>query len=146
MSTSMTSRIRQRRNEACYRAFGLSCHEDCRCRSPCGLFRPRPSPLGKKTMQRGLPIRLVFLVGLVVRGIAADHAYAVEPARVVLRVGGDKQLFVDEVLFDRKERVGLVVNPPIKDPRPVLMADKSRPWELNRVSSGNSVIDDAGVV
>ena len=60
----------------------------------------------------------------------------------VLLVGGDKQLFIDELLFDKKEGVQLVVNQPVKDTKPVVVPDKDKPWELNRISAGNSVVDD----
>jgi hypothetical protein len=97
-------------------------------------------------MYRDMLMPLMLLVGLGVLDSRATGTCAAEPAHVVLRVGSDKQLFLDEVFFDRKDRVSLVVNPPVKDSKPVLMADKDKPWELNRVSSGNSVIDDGGVV
>jgi hypothetical protein len=64
----------------------------------------------------------------------------------VLQVGSDKQLFIDELFFAQKEGVRLVVNPPVKDPQPVLVADKDKPWELNRISAGNTVIDDGGEI
>ena len=78
-------------------------------------------------MQRNLPMWLMLLVGLVGQAHGPDPTHAVEPARAVQHVGSDKQLFVDEVFFDRKERVQLVINPPIKDPQPVLLADKDKP-------------------
>jgi hypothetical protein len=71
------------------------------------------------------------------------QAFAAETA---IDVGSDKQLFIDELLFAQKQDVSLVVNPPIKDARPVLQADKDKPWEANRISAGNSVVDDNGEV
>jgi hypothetical protein len=61
-------------------------------------------------------------------------------------IASNKQLFLDEQFFARKQNVSLVVNQPVKDDQPVLVADPSRPWELNRISSGTSVIDDGGVI
>jgi hypothetical protein len=86
-----------------------------------------------------------LLLALVLNA-CAQASHGVEPSRVPLHIGSDKQLFIDELFFDRKEGITLVINPPVKDPKPVLTAEKSRPWELNRVSSGNSVIDDGGAV
>jgi hypothetical protein len=91
-----------------------------------------------------LSYTLRLLAGFV---LAASIAHACAAERPVpIQLGGDKQLFIDEMFFAQKQGVLLVVNQPVKDPRPVIVADKDRPWELNRISSGSSVIDDGGEV
>jgi hypothetical protein len=69
---------------------------------------------------------------------AADDA---NPTPGTIRVGSAKQLFIDELFFAETYGVRLCANPPIKDPQPVVVADRDKPWELNRISSGNSVVD-----
>lgn len=85
---------------------------------------------------------LVVRLSLVVLSL---HVTAAEMFAVI-QVGSDKQLFIDEQFFAQKQGMSLVVNQPVKDAAPVLVADSSRPWELNRISSGTSVIDDNGVI
>ncbi len=63
-----------------------------------------------------------------------------------IQIGGEKQLFIDELFFADKRGVARVMNQPVKDHQPVLTADKDNPWEANRISAGNSVVDDNGEI
>jgi hypothetical protein len=80
-----------------------------------------------------------LLCGTVVRPCWAERDSQAVPG--VIEVGSAKQLFIDELFFAERHGVRLCINPPVKDPCPVLTADKNKPWELNRISSGNSVVD-----
>lgn len=92
-------------------------------------------------------LKLRAFCGFVTIVVAASHL----PARVSgqsapIQVGGEKQLLIDDLFFAKKQGVWLTVHQPVKDARPVVLADKDRPWEANRIASGNSVIDDHGQV
>jgi hypothetical protein len=63
-----------------------------------------------------------------------------------LQVGGDKQLFIDEVFFASADGVRLAINQPVKDSEPVVRPDPANPWEANRSSSGCSVIEVNGEI
>ncbi len=66
-------------------------------------------------------------------------------ACAALFVGGDKQLFIDEQFFAQKSGIALKVNP-LTNVQQVLAPDPNRPWEANRISAGNTVIDDNGQI
>ena len=89
------------------------------------------------TLRMALVAPLLFAAALP-PGQAAGGS---QPALDAITVGSAKQLFIDELFFAEAHGVHLSVNPPTKDPQPVVVADKDKPWELNRISSGNSVVD-----
>ncbi len=63
---------------------------------------------------------LVLLLGLVRPESSCGSPVAANP----IPIGSQKQLFIDHNFIASSEKISLVVNPPIKAPWPVLMAEK----------------------
>ncbi len=88
------------------------------------------------------PARILLIILLAAAGAAAFAESRPEP----LQFGNRKQLFIDDLFFAEKSGISLSIHPPVKDARPVLVPETGNPWEANRISAGNSVVDDNGEI
>ena len=82
-------------------------------------------------------------VAVIVATAAAGAPAADQRAGGPLKVGSQKQLFIDHKFIESSENVSLVVNPPVKRPEPILRSDK--PWDAFRLIFF-SVAEDDGLV
>ena len=64
------------------------------------------------------------------------------PSGTPLRIGSDKQLFIDEQLIAASKNVTLTMNPPRKTGEHNIVAE--HPWESFRVGAWNTVMEDGG--
>lgn len=60
-----------------------------------------------------------------------------------VKVGSQKQLFVDDYFIQESEGIKLTINPPRKDAKPCIIAEK--PWESFEVGGYNTVMEDEGI-